>query len=83
VAPHRPAPVAAGPDVRVVAPEGVETLRLAARRITLAATESVSIECGGGSVRIDRRGKVVVLGTDITSRAKRLHKVKGASVAIN
>ena len=64
-------------------PEGVETVRISGRRITIAADESVAIECGGGSVRIDKRGKVVVLGTDVTSRAKRLHKIKGASVAIN
>ena len=73
----------AGRVVEIVVPEGVETVRIAGRRITIAADESVAIECGGGSVRIDKRGKVVVLGTDITSRAKRLHKVKGASVAIN
>ena len=63
--------------------DGVETVRVAGRKITIAADESLALECGGGSVRIDKRGKVVVLGTDITSRAKRLHKVKGASVAIN
>jgi len=73
----------AGRVVEVVVPEGVETVRIAGRKITIAADESLSLECGGGSVRIDKRGKVVVLGTDITSRAKRLHKVKGASVAIN
>ncbi len=69
--------------VEVVAPDGVETVRIAGRKITIAADESLSLECGGASVRIDRRGKVVVLGTDITSRARRSHKVKGASVAIN
>ena len=72
-----------GRVVEVVLPEGVETVRIAGRRITIAADESLSLECGGGSVRIDKRGKVVVLGTDITSRAKRVHKVKGSSVAIN
>ena len=72
-----------GKVVEVILPEGVETVRIAGRQITIAADESLSLECGGGSIRIDKRGKVVVLGTDITSRAKRLHKVKGASVAIN
>ena len=78
-----PASPEAGRVVEIVVPEGVETVRISGRRITIAADESVAIECGGGSVRIDKRGKVVVLGTDITSRAKRTHKVKGASVAIN
>lgn len=72
-----------GKVIEVILPEGVETVRIAGRRIAIAADESLSLECGGGSVRIDKRGKVVVLGTDITSRAKRVHKVKGASVAIN
>lgn len=80
--PGQPGPEA-GRVVEVVVPEGVETVRIAGRRITIAADESLALECGGGSVKIDKRGKVVVLGTDITSRAKRLHKVKGASVAIN
>ena len=83
VRPHVPAAPLNGRVVEVVVPEGVETVRIAGRRITIAADESLSLECGGGSVRIDKRGKVVVLGTDVTSRAKRLHKIKGASVAIN
>lgn len=82
-APLHPATSEDGKVVEVILPEGVETVRIAGRQITIAADESLSLECGGGSVRIDKRGKVVVLGTDITSRAKRLHKVKGASVAIN
>ena len=77
------APPEAGRVVEVVVPDNVETVRIAGRKITIAADESLALECGGGSVKIDKRGKVVVLGTDITSRAKRLHKVKGASVAIN
>ena len=80
--PAEPTPEA-GRVVEVVVPEGVETVRIAGRRITIAADESLALECGGGSIKIDKRGKVVVLGPDITSRAKRLHKVKGASVAIN
>lgn len=83
VAPHRPSPADPTRIVEIIVPEGVETVRIAGRRITIAADESLSLECGGGSVRIDRRGKVVVLGTEITSRAKRQHKIKGASVAIN
>ena len=83
VAPHQPAPPVDGRVVEIVVPDGVETVRIAGQRITIAADEALALECGGGSVRIDRRGKVVVLGTEITSRAKRQHKIKGASVAIN
>ena len=69
--------------VHVVMPAGVETVRIAGTRVRIAAEEELTLECGGASVRIDRRGKVVVLGTDVTTRARRLHKIKGASVAIN
>lgn len=69
--------------VEVVVPEGVETVRLTGKRVRIAADEELTLECAGGAVRIDKRGKVVVLGTEITSRAKRTHKIKGASVAIN
>ena len=64
-------------------PDGVDTVRIAGRRVTVAADDELLLTCGGGSVRVDRHGKVVVLGTDITSRARRRHKSKGATVAIN
>jgi hypothetical protein len=73
----------AGSTVHVVMPDGVDTVRIAGRRVTVAADEELLLTCGGGSVRVDRHGKVVVLGTDITSRARRRHKIKGATVAIN
>ncbi len=72
-----------GRTVEIVMPEGVETVRIAGTRVRIAAEEELTLECGGASVRIDRRGKVVVLGTDVTTRARRLNKVKGARVAIN
>lgn len=81
--PATSAKAAEGRHVEIVMPEGVETVRVAGRRIRIAAGEELVLECGGASIRIDGRGKVVVLGSDITSRAKRLHKIKGASVAIN
>ena len=85
IALHVPAPAAtpSGRTVEIVMPEGVETVRVTATRVRIAADEEIVLECGGASLRLDRRGRVVVLGTDITSRARRLHKIKGASVAIN
>lgn len=83
IAPHTLPVRSSDRVVEIVVPEGVETVRIAGTRIRIAAEEELTLECAGGSVRIDKRGKVVVLGTDVTSRAKRLHKIKGASVAIN
>ena len=65
--------------VQVVAPDGVEAVRIAGRRVTVAAEDELVLECAGGSVRIDGNGKVVVLGTDVTTRARRLHKIKGGA----
>jgi len=70
-------------DVRITMPGKVDTVRLNGKRIHIQADEEIVLECGGGRIRIDRRGKVTVLGRDITSRARYSHKVKGASVAIN
>lgn len=85
VALHVPAPAAtpSGRTVEIVMPDGVETVRITGKRVRIAAEDELVLECGGASLRLDRRGRVVVLGTDITSRARRLHKIKGASVAIN
>lgn len=79
----RVAPPSSGRVVEIVVPDGVETVRISGKHVRIAADEELTLECAGGSVRIDKRGKVVVLGTDVTSRAKRLNKIKGASVAIN
>ena len=73
----------ATPDVRITMPGNVDTVRLNGRRIHIQADEEVVLECGDGRIRIDRRGKVTVLGRDVTSRARHAHKIKGASVAIN
>lgn len=70
-------------DVRITMPGKVDTVRVNGKRIHIQADEEIVLECGDGRIRIDRHGKVTVLGRDVTSRARRSHKIKGASVAIN
>ena len=70
-------------DVRITMPGRVDTVRVNGKRIHIHADEEIVLECGAGRIRIDKQGKVTVLGRDITSRARHTHKVKGASVAIN
>ena len=77
------APEAAAPDVRITMPGNVDTVRVNGKRVHIQADEEVVLQCGDGSIRIDKRGKVTVLGRDVTSRARHAHKIKGASVAIN
>ncbi|MEO0558952.1 MAG: hypothetical protein AAF170_12290 [Bacteroidota bacterium] len=70
-------------DVRITMPGKVDTVRINGKRIHIQADDEIVLECGDGRIRIDRRGKVTVLGRDVTSRARHSHKIKGASVAIN
>ena len=60
-----------------------DVMHLKGKKIYIEAGEEIQLTCGGGTIRIDRRGKVVVRGTDIVSRARGSNKIKGASVAIN
>lgn len=73
----------AAPDVRITMPGKVDTVRVNGKRVHIQADDEIVLECGDGKIRIDRRGKVTVLGRDVTSRARHSHKIKGASVAIN
>ncbi|PAP75731.1 hypothetical protein [Rubrivirga marina] len=70
-------------DVRITMPGKVDTVRINGKRVHIQADEEVVLECGDGRIRIDKRGKVTVLGRDVTSRARHSHKIKGSSVAIN
>lgn len=70
-------------DVRITMPGRVDTVRVNGKRIHIRADDEIVLECGDGRIRIDKRGKVTVLGREVTSRARHTHKIKGASVAIN
>jgi hypothetical protein len=51
--------------------------------LTLTAGESLTLECGDARLTMRRDGQIVVRGTEITSRARGVHKIKGAAVRIN
>lgn len=69
--------------VEVEIPPTAKKVRVRAAHIHLEAGEECKITCGGGTILIDRRGKIVIRGTEILSRARGSTKIKGASVAIN
>ncbi|RJQ70916.1 MAG: hypothetical protein C4519_20125 [Desulfobacteraceae bacterium] len=52
-------------------------------RIVFEAKKEIVLKCGKGSITIKRDGKVVILGTNLTSRSRGPNKIKGASVSIN
>lgn len=51
--------------------------------LKLEATESLLLKCGEGSLEMRKDGKVLLQGKDVVSRAKRLQRIKGGTVAIN
>lgn len=69
--------------VEIALPRTAETMRVTGKKIHIDAGEEVRLTCGGGTILIDKRGKIVVRGNEILSRARRTNKIKGASVAIN
>jgi hypothetical protein len=61
---------------------GIE-IHLRGRRFTVETDEEVELRCGDAKLRITRDGKVVVLGNDVVSRARRGNRIKGGTVNIN
>jgi hypothetical protein len=61
---------------------GIE-IYIRGRRFTVEAEEEVELRCGDAKLRITRDGKVVVLGNDVVSRARRRNRIKGGTVNIN
>ena len=53
------------------------------KRILFNAYEEVVIRCGKCSINLHKNGKVVMKGTQITSRASQSNKIRGATVNIN
>ncbi len=71
-------------DIEISLPrKASDTMRLKGKKIYIEAGDEIQLKCGGGTILIDKRGKIVVRGTEIVSRARRSNKIKGASVAIN
>lgn len=69
--------------VDVVLPRNARCVRVHASQIHLEAGDEIQIKCGDGTIMIDKRGKIVIRGNNIVSRARQSNKLKGASVAIN
>jgi hypothetical protein len=52
-------------------------------RIVIEAQEELTLRCGGGTVALRGDGKVLIQGQDVVAHARRTHRIKGGSVAIN
>lgn len=53
------------------------------REIKFNAKERIELRCGKSSLTLNKDGKVVIKGVQVTSRAREVNKVKGAAVQIN
>lgn len=52
-------------------------------KLVVDAKKEIEIRCGRSSLIMKPDGKVVLKGDDVTTRARRTNKVKGAAVRIN
>jgi hypothetical protein len=52
-------------------------------RIVVEAREELTLKCGAGTVSLRGDGKVLIQGQDLVAHARRTHRIKGGSVAIN
>jgi hypothetical protein len=65
---------------------GVLLERLAAtddRRVLIEARQEIEIRCGKSSIVLKKDGKLNIRGSDVTSRASGVNKVRGSAVKIN
>lgn len=51
--------------------------------LNLEATDSIELTCGESVLAMSKNGKIVLRGTDITTRASGQNKIKGSTVSIN
>jgi hypothetical protein len=54
-----------------------------AKSLVIEAGERIELKCGGSAITLTKEGTVVVRGTDVSTRAKRNNKIRGATVQIN
>jgi hypothetical protein len=53
------------------------------KTLVLEAKNEIVLRCGKSSITLTRDGKIVILGSDLVSRASGINKIKGAAVKIN
>lgn len=51
--------------------------------ILLNASEKIELHCGKSTLTMEKDGRIIVRGANITTRAKGTNKIKGGSVQIN
>jgi hypothetical protein len=62
--------------------DGVE-IRIHGRRFMVECDEEIELHCSQAKFRINRDGKIIVLGENVVSRARGRNRIKGGTVTIN
>ena len=62
--------------------DGVE-ICIRGRRFFVDSDEEIELHCGQAKLRINRDGKIIILGEDVVSRARGRNRIKGGTVNIN
>ena len=52
-------------------------------RVTIQGEREIVLQCGDARVVLRRDGKILIHGRDVTSRARRRHRIRGGTVEIN
>ena len=60
-----------------------KTLSLSVESFSLTATKDISLNVGRSQIVLDRFGKVIIKGKELTSRASSKNKIKGGNISLN
>lgn len=55
----------------------------AQEQVVIEAGGQLTLKCGASTIDLRKDGKLLIRGNDVVSKAKRTHKIKGGTVAIN
>jgi hypothetical protein len=67
----------------VMARVGTRRASVLPAEVVIAAGASLALSCGAAGITLRGDGRVLIDGLDIASRARRLNRITGGSVAIN
>jgi hypothetical protein len=60
-----------------------EMQQIDARYIRIEGRDEIQLSCGDSSIALKKDGQVIIKGDRISTRARRLNRIKGANVRIN
>lgn len=71
------------PEQIVLGKKPIRDITVDGERIVFDAKKEIELRCGKSSLIMKNDGKIVIIGTQLVSRASGVNKIKGAAVKIN